>query len=121
MQKNKHAGVTLELKSEDSGFFNGIGFKVIRAGDKALVTYDTTLYREKVFGSSSLVLIERGRLLSSRLADVSKSESKVLFHKADLMVTEVRQGTGEAAVTYYTVTADVFEPINNLYVNTESK
>jgi hypothetical protein len=114
------AKIRLQHKSEASGFFIGNQFSVLHDGGTVDISYNSDVIIAKQIGDSAVILYRNDAKYVSSFDAVSKSVSKTLHHKGKLMVSVVDQN--EAGTSpFYTIIIDKFDPINNLYVNTESK
>lgn len=111
----------ISLASATQSTFQGPKFRVLRELEYTTVYYDANTYILRSVGDTGVILYIRGHHYSAHFDVVSESESQILYHKDNLMVTVTEQKDKEATALFYTIIADVFKPINNLYVNTESK
>lgn len=114
--------ICVAMRSTNIGFWSGPMFSVIREADCVKVVASKSAFIVKCIGQSAFILYKRSDKYLTDFWAVSEGTSTVLYHEDKVMVSEVTLCPGtENDATYYTIVLDIFTPINNLYVNTESK
>ena len=119
MPKSPVARMRIEHKSDTSGFFVGNGFSVHVLSDYIEVVYNDAIITARKVCDSTITLLERGAKYRTDIREVAEAEVTVLYHKDKLMVSEVAHpNDGPSCIT---IIVDKLQPLNNLYVNTESR
>lgn len=113
--------IEFSFDSSTQGTFQGPKFRVLREQGHIVVYYDASIYVHKCIGDTGIILYHRHVQYKTNFDVVSESESQILYHKDNLMICVTEQHIGTTCLAYYVIMADKFCPINNLYVNTESR
>lgn len=118
MSKSHAARMRIEHKSDTSGFFVGNGFSVQFLSDFVEIVFnEETLVANRVC-DGAVTLLERGAKYKTDIREIADAEVTVLYHKDKLMVSEATHPNGASCIT---IIIDKLQPLNNLYVNTESR
>jgi len=113
--------VEFSLDSNIQGTFQGPKFRMLREPGHVVVYYDSSIYTPRCIGDSGIILYDKNAQYKTNFDVVSKSDSQILYHRDNVMICATEQRTEDLQAVYYVIMADKFTPINNLYVNTESR
>lgn len=118
MQKIPISRMRIEHKSDTSGFFVGDNFKVHIEEDFVDVVYNSDVFVANKVCGGAVTLLEKNSKYRTDIREVADAEVTVLYHKDKIMVSLVENPNGSSLIT---VIVDKLQPLNNLYVNTESR
>lgn len=103
--------------------YTGVGFSVVHSAEhkhQIEVIFDTDVLVAQRAGKYAVLLFDVAEKTTyqSKYDVVVESTTDILYHKDKLMISIVTQRDGQR---YFMVLVDELDPINNLYVSTETK